>query len=162
MKFEDIDIKKITIDKSIKNSFDIKLNNNYIDFWSPELYVPFGLESKFNNYFINLKITDLEYCKLFEYFIETFESKLIELLNISKEELNSQLRYTDNDTIVYTKINEKYKKILTNVKNKTNENLTIYNIDKDSYLKANFYVDKLWYINNIYYYKFKLKDIIIV
>ena len=162
MKFEDIDIKKITIDKSIKNSFDIKLNNNYIDFWSPELYVPFGLDNKFNNYFINLKITDSAYCKLFEYFIERFECKLIELLNISKGELNSQLRYTDNGSIVYTKINEKYKKILTNVKNKSNENLTIYNIDKDSYLKANFYVDKLWYINNIYYYKFKLKDIIIV
>ena len=162
MKFEDIDIKKITIEKSIKNSFDIKLNNNHIDFWSPELYVPFGLENKFNNYFVNLKITDSEYSKLFEYFIESFESKLIELLNISKSELNSQLRYTDKQSIVYTKIHEKYKKILTNVKNKSNENLTIYDIDKDSYLKANFYVDKLWYINNIYYYKFKLKDIILV
>ena len=162
MKFEDIDIKKITIEKSIKNSFDIKLNNNHIDFWSPELYVPFGLENKFNNYFVNLKITDSEYSKLFEYFIESFESKLIELLNISKGELNSQLRYTDKQSIVYTKIHEKYKKILTNVKNKSNENLTIYDIDKDSYLKANFYVDKLWYINNIYYYKFKLKDIILV
>lgn len=163
MKFEDIDIKKITIEKSIKNSFDIKLSNKHIEFWTPQLYVPFGLENKFNNYFINLQIpNDSEYTKLFEYFIESFESKLIELLEISKEELNSQLRYTDSNSILYTKIYEKYKKIITNVINNSNENLTIYDIHKDSYIKANLYVDKLWYINDIYYYKFKLKDIIIV
>lgn len=162
MKFEDIDIKTITIEKSIKNSFDIKLNNKHIEFWTPELHVPFGLENKFNNYFINLEITDNVYSKLFEYFIETFESKLIEILDISKEELNSQLRYTDGNTILYTKVYEKYKKIITNVKTKSNENMTIYNIDKDSYITANLYVDKLWYINDIYYYKFKLKDIILV
>ena len=72
MKFEDIDIKTITIDKSIKNSYDIKLNNKHIEFWTPELHVPFGLENKFNNYFINLEITDNVYAKLFEYFIELF------------------------------------------------------------------------------------------
>ena len=84
------------------------------------------------------------------------------ILDISKEELNSQLRYTDGNTIVYTKVYEKYKKIITNVKTKSNENMTIYSIDKDSYIKANLYVDKLWFINDIYYYKFKLKDIILV
>ena len=162
MKFEDIDIKTITIEKSIKNSYDIKLNNKHIEFCTPELHVPFGLETKFNSYFINLEIKDTNYEQLFQHFIEQFELKLIELLEISKEELNSQLRYTDGNTILYTKVYEKYKKILTNVKNNSNENLTIYNIDKDSYIKANLYVDKLWYINDIYYYKFKLKDIILV
>jgi hypothetical protein len=162
MKFEDIDIKTITIEKSIKNSYDIKFNNKHIEFWTPELHVPFGLETKFNSYFINLEIKDTNYEQLFQHFIEQFELKLIELLEISKEELNSQLRYTDVNTIVYTKVYEKYKKIITNVKTKSNENMTIYNIDKDSYIKANLYVDKLWYINDIYYYKFKLKDIILV
>ena len=163
MKFEDIDIKKITIEKSIKNSFDIKLNNKHIEFWTPELHVPFGLENKFNSYFINLEInTDNEYTKLFEYFIETLESKLIEVLEIPKDQLNSQLRYTDKNSILYTKVYEKYKKILTNVINKSNEHLTIYNIDKDSYIKANLYIDKLWFINDVYYYKLKLKDIILL
>ena len=163
MKFEDIDINKITIEKSIKNSFDIKLNNKNIEFWTPELYVPFGFETKFNSFFINLKIpTDTEYTKLFQYFIESIESKLKDILEISNQELNSQLRYTDGNTILYTKVYEKYKKIITNVKNKSNEPLTIYNIDKDSYIKANLYVDKLWCINDIYHYKFKLKDIILV
>ena len=108
MKFEDIDIKTITIEKSIKNSYDIKLNNKHIEFWTPELHVPFGLETKFNSYFINLEIKDTNYEQLFQHFIEQFELKLIELLEISKEELNSQLRYTDVNTIVYTKVYEKF------------------------------------------------------
>ena len=162
MKFEDIDVEQITIEKSIKNSYDIKFNNKSIDFWCPDLYVPFGLENKFNNYFLNLEIKNTNYEQLFQYFIENFERKIIELLDISTEELNSQIRYDDKNTILYTKIYEKYKKIITNVKDNSNEHKTIYDITKDQYIKVNLYVDKLWYMNNIYYYKLKLKDVILV
>tara|TARA_B110000285_G_scaffold180357_1_gene203369 strand:+ start:504 stop:995 length:492 start_codon:yes stop_codon:yes gene_type:complete len=162
MKFEDIKFDNITIEKSVKTSFNIKLNNNTIDFWTPILYVPFGLEQKYNNYFLNLELKDdNKYVELFQYFIESFESKLIELLNIPKEQFNSQLRYTDNNNILYTKVYQHYKKIITNVKSKGGENMNLFNIDKDCYVCVNLMVDKLWFINNMYYYKFKLKDIII-
>ena len=137
-------------------------NGFSIDFWAPELYVPFGIESKFNNYFLNLELKgDNKSIKLFHYFIETFEAKLIELLNIPKELLNSQLRYTDGNSILYTKVYEKYKKIITNVKNKDNSFVNIFDLEKDNYVNVNLIVDKLWFINGMYYYKFKLKNIVI-
>ena len=162
MKFEDIDIKNITLEQSVKTSYNIKFNGDSIEFWTPKLYVPFGIESKYNNYFLNLELQgDNNSIKLFEYFIETFEAKLIELLNIPKEQLNSQLRYTDGNSILYTKVYEKYKKIITTVKNKDNSFVNLFNLEKDIYINTNLIVDKLWFINGIYYYKFKLKDIII-
>ena len=45
MKFDDIDIKNITLEKSVKTSYDIRFNGKSIEFWAPELYVPFGIES---------------------------------------------------------------------------------------------------------------------
>jgi hypothetical protein len=162
MKFEDIDINNITLEKSVKTSFDIRFNGNSIEFWTPELYVPFGIEPKFNNYFLNLELKgDNNSIKLFQYFIETFEAKIIELLDIPNELLNSQLRYTDNNSILYTKVYEKYKKFITNVKNKDDSFVNIFDLEKDNYVTVNLIVDKLWFINGMYYYKFKLKDIII-
>jgi hypothetical protein len=162
MKFEDIDINNITLEKSVKTSYDIKFNGNSINFWAPTLYVPFGIESKFNNYFLNLELKgDNNSIKLFQYFIETFEAKLIELLNIPNNQFNSQLRYTDDNSILYTKVYEQYKKIITNVKDKDGSFGNIFNLDKDTYVNVNLIVDKLWFINGMYYYKFKLKDILI-
>ena len=162
MKFEDIDINNITLEKSIKTSYDIRFNGCPIEFWAPELYIPFGIESKFNNYFLNLELKgDSNSIKLFQYFIETFETKLIELLDIPKEMLNSQLRYTDNNSLLYTKVYEKYKKIITTVKNKDNSFVNIFDLEKDNYVNVNLIVDKLWFIKGMYYYKFKLKDIIL-
>ena len=176
MLFEDIEFDKITVnksvskstksyklnDKDINNSYDIKLNNKTMFFWTPILCVPFGLEHKYKNYFLNLELKDNNNSvKLFQYFIETFENKLIELLNIPKEQLNSQLRYSDNNQILYTKIYEQFNKILTSIKNKNGTFMNIFNIEKNCDVKVNLMVDKLWFINNIYYYKFKLKDIIV-
>ena len=46
MDFRTILIDDIYIKKSVKNSYDIKLNNKTIEFITPELYVPFGIENK--------------------------------------------------------------------------------------------------------------------
>jgi hypothetical protein len=160
MKFEDIDINNIILEKSVKTSYDITYNGSSMNFWTPQLYVPFGLESKFNNYFLNLELKgDNNSVKLFEYFIETFEAKLIELLGIPKEQLNSQLRYTDIDSILYTKVYEKYQKIITKVKNNDGSFVNLFNLEKDIYVNVNLIVDKLWFIKDVYYYKFKLKEI---
>ena len=162
MKIEDIDINNIVLEKSVKTSYDIKFNGNSIEFWTPKLYVPFGIENKFNNYFLNLELKgDSNNIQLFQYFIETFEAKLIELLDIPKELLNSQIRYNDNFTILYTKVYEKYKKIITDIKTKDNSFVNIFDLEKDIYVNVNLIVDKLWFINGMYYYKFKLKNIVI-
>ena len=162
MNFETIEIDKITIHDSVKTSYDIKLNDKTIELWTPKLYVPFGLENKYNNYFLNLQLKGEDnYVKLFYYFIETLESKLIELLNISKEDFNSQLRVSENSCILYTKVYEKYKKIITQIKTQTGDYMNIFNLEKECYIKAKLIIDKIWFIKGKYYYKFKLKEIII-
>lgn len=163
MDFRTILIDDIYIKKSIRNSYDIKLNNKTIEFITPELYVPFGIENKFNNYFLNLELvkTRDENVELFQYFIESLESKLIDLLEIPKEIFNSQLRITENNVLVYTKLFQRNNKILTNFKNKENENLNIFSLPKNTYVKLILIIDKIWNYNDKFYYKLKIKEIIL-
>ena len=163
MDFRTILIDDIYIKKSVKNSYDIKLNNKTIEFITPELYVPFGIENKFNNYFLNLELikTRDENVELFQYFIESLESKLIDLLEIPNNIFNSQLRITDNNVLVYTKLFQRNNKILTNFKSKENENLNIFSLQKKTYVKLILIIDKLWNYNEKFYYKFKIKEIIL-
>jgi len=155
MDFNIIDLNKIIIEKSIKNSYEVKYNNYNIDFWTPTLFIPFGVDKKFNNYFLNCQINSNE---LFIHFIESLENKFVELLKISKNELNSQLR--SNDNILYTKFLQRNNKIISSIKN-NNTNLTIYNIEKKCDCKIRLSINKIWQINNIYYYKFIIKELII-
>lgn len=147
------DLSKLIIEKTYKNSFIL---SNF-SFWTPKLYIPFGLENKYNKYYLNLQIENKE----FKEFIENIENKIIELLNISKDKLNSQLRNGDT-TILYTKILDKNNKIITNVKTENNENINIFSLEKGSYCKAYLILDKVWLINDIYYYKYKIKTLILL
>lgn len=157
-----INLSEITLEKSIKNSFDIKYNNNTIEFWTPLLLIPFGVDNKYNNFFLNCELdNDSNTMKLFEYFIEQLESKFIELLNIKKYQLNSQLRYTDTNSILYTKFLEKGKQIVSIIKDSKNNYKTIYDIEKNMNCKLKLCLNKLWFKNDKYYYKYSIKEIIL-
>lgn len=163
MNINTIDLSDITLEKSIKNSYDIKYNNNTIDFWTPIVLIPFGVDSKYNNFFLNCELdNDTNIINLFEYFIEQLETKFIELLNIQKYQLNSQLRYTDINSILYTKFLEKGKQIITIIKDSKNNYKTIYDIEKNMNCKLKLSLNKLWFKNDKYYYKYSIKEIILL
>jgi len=162
MNINSIDLNHISLEKSLKNSYDIKYNNMPLHFWTPKLLIPFGVDTKFNNYFLNCEIDgETNNLKLFEYFIEQLENKFIELLDIKKTCLNSQLRYTDRNSIIYTKFLEKNKQILTTIKDLKNKHMTIYDIEKNMECKLYLSLNKLWYKNDKYYYKYTIKELII-
>jgi len=162
MNINTINLSEITIEKSIKNSYDIKYNSNTIDFWTPILFIPFGLDNKYNNFFLNCELdNDTNNMKIFEYFIEQLENKFIELLNIQKHQLNSQLRYTDTNSILYTKFLEKSKQIITIIKDSKNNYKTIYDIEKNMNCKLKLSLNKLWCKSEKYYYKYSIKEIIL-
>ena len=99
--------------------------------------------------------------KQFILFIEQLELRLIELLKIKPEQLNSQLRKNEQ-LLFYTKFIQYYKKITTIVKSKNNEHINIYNLDSPINCKLKLIIDKIWEINDIYYYKYKIKEMIII
>lgn len=146
-------IDNLKIKKTYKNSFILEK----FSFWTPNVYIPFGLETKFDNYYLNLHINDNE----FKEYIKNIEIKLIEILKIDKDKLNSQLRDCEN-SILYTKINEFKKKILTKIVTKNNENINIFNLEKECYCKCHLFIDQIWENDDIYYYKYKIKKIILL
>ena len=165
MDFINIDIDKISLVKSIKSSYDFKYQDtNGIEFYSPELLVPFGLDKKYNDYFLNLQLLNYKTSKdvmMFYNFIVNLEKRIIDLLNITENQLNSQIRINNNyDPILYTKINTKYNKLICDYKSYSNENLNIYELSKNTNVKVKLVLDKIWEKDNKYFYKIKTKEII--
>lgn len=164
MNFQEISIDSISLKRSVKGSYEIKSSGENIEFWTPQLFVPFGLESKYNDYFLNLELIETHDpgVELFKYFIVSLEDKLRELLGVEEDEFNSQLRNTQENTILYTKLLQKNSKILTEFKNSNNENLNIFNLEKRVYVKLKLFVDRIWYSKKKFFYKYKIKSIVLV
>ena len=59
MDFLNIDIEDITITKC-NNYFNIESNGKPIKIKTPKLYIPFGLEERYKNYYLNLEFDDLK------------------------------------------------------------------------------------------------------
>lgn len=164
MNFQAVSIDDIQLKRSVRGSYEIKSSGKNIEFWTPELFVPFGLESKYNDYFLNLELVETHDpgVGLFKFFIVSLEEKLRELLGVDEEEFNSQLRNTDDNTILYTKLIQKNAKILTEFRNSDNENLNIFNLEKRVYVKLKLFVDRIWFSKNRFFYKYKIKEMVLV
>ena len=166
MNFNKLNINELILKDSVKTSKDIIIQpSNY--FYTPRLYVPFGISEYKNAYSLNLQLRNInENDELIEFklFIENLENKLKELLDISDDEFSSQLRINPNtkyDPIFYTKIVNKFDKLECNVTNNSNENLNIYDIGSQFYCRCLLSLDKVWLFRNKYSYKFKLRELII-
>ena len=163
MKFVDFDSSLFLLKRFNRSSFNISYNNESLEFWTPKLYIPFGLEEKFNSYFINYELIDLkkdiEIQQFFD-FLVNIETSIIRQLDLDKEDLNSQIRITECNPILYTKIIQKNNTIITSIKNDRNENINIFNLEKNTYGKLYLILDKIWYKNSKFYFKYKIKDMI--
>lgn len=164
MDFKNVVIDKITLNDSVKSSFDIRYNDKPLYIYSPKLYIPFGIENYKNSYSLSLQLRNIdnyENLKKFSEFIQELEKHFIELLDISEDELTSQIKLNiDNkyDPILYTKFISKYNKVEAEVKNYNNEPMNIFDIEKNNYCKCLLYLDKVWKFNS-YTYKIKIKEI---
>ena len=162
--FSTINIENITVKRSSNSFIDIVYNDAPLVFWTPKLFIPFGYEEKFNSYFINFELHDLNNNIEIQNFLEMLlkiEQKIIELLDIDKSQLNSQIKRNDpHNPILYTKVIEKNKKILTTIKNNKNEHLNFYKLEKRKFSKNKLVIDKIWCKNNKFYLKYKIREMI--
>ena len=160
----DIDISKILINKSVKNSYDLKYNGNSLVFTTPKIYMPFGYEEKFYNYYINFELYDVKKNKEIENFLDflvNIEIKIVDLLGIDTMLLNSQVRLSDShNPILYTKVNYRNKKIISSIEDEKGKPINFFNLEKDIFTKATLMIDKIWLKNNRYFFKYIIKDMV--
>lgn len=162
MFFDKINIDEIKISKSKGNFYNITLDDNNLEFWTPKLYIPFGIDRKFNNFFINFELdTENDLINYFYNFLVDIEKKLVLLLDIEKEKLNSQLRITKKNPMLYTKVINNKDKIISVIKTENGEFMNFYKIEKRINAKVRICIDNIWCKNNMYYYKYKIKELII-
>lgn len=161
----------IEFTESVKQSVKMSINNgNNIVFNTPRIYIPFGLQKYYNSWTLNFQLRDLKTdtkVNDFYTFIKEFETHLIEKINISDTEFNSQISEANPkyDPIIYSKILEQNNKILCEVidsRDNSNEFINIYEFPKKVYAKLYLSLDKIWKINDMYTYKIKVKKIEII
>ena len=157
----------------IFNENDIDIDSNYLikykknntliplEIESPLLYLPFGIDKQYNNYYLKLQLrpfTD-NHLKLFLKTIESLESSLRIL---TKKKIKSQISISNiYDPIITTKVLSLKNKIQTQV-TKDNQHYNFYSIKKGTYLKVYIIVDRLWKLNeDEFTYKLKLKKIML-
>jgi len=168
-----IDFKKIKLEKihfvnekNINNnwkSIDIKYDNKKLEFITPLIYMPFGIENEYNNYILKLQFngaknntnSDLIH---FYNFIEKLEKNIIEYLKIDKIKFKSSICIKHNyDNLLKAKFNSYKKRI--NCKINSNNYTTIYEIPKKTWIKCILYIDKIIFNEEIYTCKFIIKEI---
>jgi len=181
MDFRNITIENISLKKKTKNSYNILYNNTNLEFYTILLFCPFGLEEKYNDFFINFKIETIDTHKNtidthkntidthkntidndFYDFLIKLELNIKTLVNnLEKSDyiINSQINKKTN--MLYTKLLKKNNKVFCKYTNKDNENLNIYKIEKKKYYFCRLICDSLWITNNTIYFKYKIKELIL-
>ena len=156
-----IDINLIEFSEANSNFINIKYLGKPITFFTPEVYVPFGIENQYNNYLfkIQLDLTKKNNLNLYNFIIK-LEEKINEYIN---DNIKSQVRVSKKYRPLLTcKIPYSYGKIQCNIKNINNENLNIFKLDKTLRMKCQLVIDKIYKFKDSFYYKIKTNEIIII
>lgn len=156
---------KINADYSIKYMNASKELKSLI-IKTPLLYLPFGIDKQYNNYIMSLqlkKTDDFENNKKIDNFLLFIKDLETHFEKETGLHIKSQLRQNAKyPPILTTKVIKYNTKIITKVlRENTKENINIFSLDRDSSLKAELIIDKLWEYNDELTYKIKLQTIYI-
>jgi len=163
MNFRNLNPNVIELEDSVSSSKEITIEGgNY--FYTPTMYVPFGMENYKTTYSMNLQFRNIkenEDLQEFLDFIKSLEKNLIEKLKIDEDEFISQLKFHNKyDPMLMTKFLFKFNKFECDVKN--NEGfVNIYDIGKNFSCKCLLHIDKVWLFKGKYSYKLKVKELLI-
>lgn len=158
--------------KQINNGYLYSIhtsNNEYLYIDTPFMSVPFGVEKMYQYTILKLQFDDTK---------NTLNSKMMEFYNFIKEfedkiKEDFMLQYNLTDIILNTQIvnKEKYDDLLIVKCNKKSHNIeickengeiqSIYNIERNTILKCNVYINNIWVDNNTISYKLNINKIIL-
>lgn len=162
MKYCEVDEEKITIDYNEK-FFNILHNQQKLIFDSDLVYIPFGLEKNYNNYYIKV-LKNNESMLLFDK-ITLLEQQFSKLLLNVKSQINfiSQIKTRMNyGDFLQLKIPFKNNQFILDVFDQENNRKTIFDLKKKQQVKLKLMLDNIWPFNDSFSAVIKVKSIILV
>ena len=164
--FKKIDVSNITLEPKDSKFINIRYNGNPLMFETPDMYIPFGIEQEYSNYIIKCQCNKIkDDVDDFFTFIQDVESKLQNLLE--SENLKSQIKLSQKyDPLILTKLPMNKNKINVEVLSEDGENLNIYTLIREhevnkKFIECIFIIDSIFIKGDNYYYKIKIKRIIL-
>jgi len=156
----------------LENYIKVALGKNEdIRIKTPRLFVPFGIDSYYDNWSINfeLKNKNCEGIRLFKEYLMHFEDLIVNKLNIKREELNTQFKIHNKYNMeFYGKIKNKNSfgkipcEIEDNRKYRTQNYINLYNFPKEVFVIAEITTSGIWKLNDMYCYKYSVNKLTIV
>ena len=149
----------IVISYTKNNIFTIVNSDKYdtfLNFSTGVVNVPFGIEKYYDSYILKIQLIDKDLID----FINTIENKV---KNINKEYFISQIQESKDPypNLLIIKIdNKKINKL--EIQSSNNNLVNFFDIKKNTKIKLNIYVDKIWFNNKKLICKFKTNKICIM
>lgn len=163
--------------KQIKTGHLYSINtkdNEYLYIETPFMSVPFGVEKYYQDTILKLQFDDTKnqtndkmmdfynFIKnveqqIKEEFIEQYKDSIVDIDNMMiKTQIVNKNKYDD---LLMVKFNKKYHNI--DICKENGEIQNIYNIDKNSIIKCNLYINNIWVDNSVISYKLNINKITI-
>lgn len=151
---------KIVFDETEKFT-SLLIDGKRIEFETPVLYLPFGLDKYHNNWSLKLEIINAK-CEGINKFIDflfNLETFICEKLQINSELLNSQIKKKNKDLSFYSRIQSIFNKptcSIYDIRNNTNRPVNIYRFPEKMNVKLKLRIGNIWKIDNIYCFKYNV------
>lgn len=148
---------KIVLDETEKFT-SLLIDGKRIEFETPILYLPFGLDKYHNNWSLKLEVinTKCEGITKFIDFLSNLETFICEKLQINSDLLNSQIKKKNRDISFYSRIQSIFNKPICSIydiRNNTNRPVNIYRFPEKMNVKLKLRIGNIWKIDNIYCFK---------
>jgi len=141
-----------------RNHVDVTYFDKPIYLQTPEFKAPFGVEEKFDKFFINLFMDETIESKELYNFIKGFERLFSDQFSeLKNSAIRESARYPP---ILQLLIPEKNKQFQCDIEEKNGTPLTIYSLKKGDLLKCRLHIDSVWCFKGKYSYKIKVKNIV--
>ncbi len=146
MKIESEKIQFKNINENISQIFH---DGKILQFWSPVLKAPYGIDEKFGKFLLQLELHENStQHKHLKKIIENIENIIIKRLNLEDNEIKHIIRrQIGTNDLMETKMKQMKDRIITEVEfeNKKDSYLkTIYDLDKNSYVKVYLEIGGIW------------------
>jgi len=145
-----LDINKFEINKIAENIYNIKHDDKILKFWSPKILVPFGIYEEYNKSLLGMELDDEKHIEHihFKKVIKHIENLIKKKLNIEDTEFKSIIknRIPKND-LLECRIKSIKNNVITYIDYEDKENnylKTVYDLAKQSYIKAELEINGLW------------------
>lgn len=160
--FRNIDIDKISYSK-LDDYTQITYLNKKLQFWTPVMFCPFGIEKSYNNYVLKLSfVNKVDGEKVlqndFLNFVKSIEEKNMEYLDVDNTVYNTQIFKKEGyDPMLIIKIPFNNDRFQAEFKDRNEDAIVSGDVKKSQNLQVLIEIDNLWLFNDKYTCKFKAK-----